>query len=381
MDPYLRAIVLRAMFLRERLQYAHLGKNSEGKKEFNAEPLERWRSAIGPKGADWLEKRLRWDGLDPAVTNLVLEETPLELDLLPDWAAILRKVSSTAKSFDPATVAELPVDQTSPLPFEDLHLPAVLVAREMLYARQSLRLNGMQFPLLGIISADAYHSLERNLLATLSAISGQTLEYELRRSQPYGLSLLILLGTTSELDKGDTHYQTFVRTHLESGLVTLFTSYPVLGKMIATAIEFWVEATGELLGRLVADFADIVDRFHLSGTPLHVSRFELNISDRHRRGRTVVWSSLSTVRSLCTNQKRSLSNQPSTRSWNGSTEEAYPRLCESPGSWIEAITGGQNTSNNGLVQTSTRPSASISGRACCCVCSTFFVRQIVITRT
>jgi type 2 lantibiotic biosynthesis protein LanM len=218
---------------------------------------------------------------------LALDDARLPTNLVPNCAIVLRNIADTARTFDPARLEDLPGDITRAVPFAHLLFPAVLVARGMLCSRLKLRAP-LQYPILGIISENAYTSVERSLLNELSDLSGRTLEYEFRRSQPYGKSLLLMFEVRDPAQSGNARYRAFVRGHLQSGLLKLFSSYPVLGRLIATMVVFWSEAIAELFSRLVEDRRALVDRFRLSAaTPVQVFDLKLSLSDRHRRGRTV----------------------------------------------------------------------------------------------
>jgi len=85
-DKQIQAIVRGATFLSERLQASRSAYTGACQGEVGEEHLARWRSALGPEGADWLEKRLRWDGFDPALAYLALDDARLPTNLVPNCA-------------------------------------------------------------------------------------------------------------------------------------------------------------------------------------------------------------------------------------------------------------------------------------------------------
>ena len=219
----------------------------------------------------------------------VLADPRPELDRpLPDWAIVLREISTAARSFNPAAMDHSPVDPHRPVPFEDLLLPALFVARERLCARLGLQATPLTYPPSVMVSADAYQALERGLLRQLGTLSGQTLESDFWQGLPYGHSLLVRLGVDGAEIAGDKRYRRFVRRHLRSGLRDLFDRHPVLGRLMATAVTFWVEATAEFLQRVGSDHRDLMARFGLRGPTPKIARIELFLSDPHRRGRSVL---------------------------------------------------------------------------------------------
>jgi type 2 lantibiotic biosynthesis protein LanM len=289
-DADLRRTAGRATFLTERMQKSHRGGASQqGDDSVSDERLQQWRAAIGSPGPDWLEKRLRWDGLDPEAVHSLVNDRPLNgRGVLPQWAVVLRNISIAAQTFNPSTVDALPLDGNSRVPFEDLLLPAVMVARAMLCERLNVRCEPLSFPILGLITGEAYRALERGLLRQLSSISGQVLEAEFRASLSYGQSLLVMVGASPIQADSDMQYRRFVRHHLDNGWRELTFQYPVLGRLIATAVEFWADATTELIRRLITDSAALTQRFHLNDRPLVIRDFGVALSDRHRNGRSVV---------------------------------------------------------------------------------------------
>ena len=200
-----------------------------------------------------------------------------ETDALPTWASVLRDICSTAVGFDAAALAHAPIDSERPLPFEDLFLPAIAVARRSLFRQLGTVGDTTPFPLLDVLDRDAYWTLERGLLARLGAVAGFTLESEFVDVLPYGQSVLDRLlrdddGARAEAGPAsDDQYRQFVCTTLGDGMLGLFERLPVLGRFIASVVHFWVEATAELLVRLVADRRDLSTVFALGSEPLLVT--------------------------------------------------------------------------------------------------------------
>lgn len=283
-------IVARATFLRERLlQAANAGNQVTAAAQAR---LEQWRSAVEPEGTDWFEKRLRWDGIDPTNAAAALADNESQAtDRLPTWAVALRDISERAHGLARGTVAALnpsPLDAEVQLPFEHLLLPAVGVARSMVCSRLGLAEDRLRFPLLGLVSEGAYRMLERGLLRQLCAVARETLLREFRTYRPFGRSLCAMLGLPDVESAGDTHYWGFVNAHLESGYTSLYRDCPVLGRLLATAVELWADTTAELLQRLVADSEQLGESFGLTEDPPQVSGFATSLGDRHRSGRSVV---------------------------------------------------------------------------------------------
>ncbi len=236
------------------------------------ERLNRWCQVVAQGNWENFQKRLLWDGLDVDKVRLVLSSPPLaENPTLSSWAATLQEIIQISSQSEQRTrewelgieQSPIPIDPEKPLPFEDLLLPAIYVARQKL-------LNCLGSPVLSpsclpleLLSESAYLKLERSLLFTLVNLCEKTLELEFSRFRPFGYSVLNHLATQIELTPQKTHYKAFVQKLLQDELLAFFQKYPVLGRLIATRIDFWVEATADFLQRLKADLSKIQQAFQL----------------------------------------------------------------------------------------------------------------------
>ena len=206
---------------------------------------------------------------------------------LPSWALLLREISQAARRVDPQQPTPLDPSPTreSPVPFEDLLLPAVLVGRRLLCSRLGIAADGLSFPIRGLISEDAYRALERGLLTHLSEVAGATLQYEFSRFRPFGRNLARVVEMPELEPGGDTHYRSFVTEHLGNGWSALLDTYPVLGRLIATAVELWSDAAVELIDRLAEDRDLLTSSFAIES--VEVCDVETSLGDRHGGGRAV----------------------------------------------------------------------------------------------
>jgi type 2 lantibiotic biosynthesis protein LanM len=134
----------------------------------------------------------------------------------------------------------------------------------------------------------------------------KTLESEFSRFRPRGQSLFNLLVKESAETQSKSYYNAFVEKLLHDGLLTFFQKYPVLGRLVATAIDLWLEGTVEFLQRLKADQAEIQQLFLTKALSKGKDREEIpsswspnsqlgkviaihpNLSDLHNRGRYVI---------------------------------------------------------------------------------------------
>ncbi|MBD2679305.1 MULTISPECIES: type 2 lanthipeptide synthetase LanM family protein [Nostoc] len=250
--------------------------------------LDRWNQIVG----DWntLHKRLQWESLDLATIRPRLGSIGWNVQApLPVWAETLQQIMETAKEFVPALEIDLPINPENPIPFEDILLPAIAVARQqLLTCLGSGQLTPESLPL-SVLSKATYRELERSLLQRLAGICTKTLNFEFSQVRPFGKNLLNLLGLATEKSNNKTYYNQFVNQLLKDGLLTLFNKYPVLGRLVATAVNFWVESAAEFIQRLAEDKVDIQRIFSSKNDSLgKVSEIQTSLSDPHKRGRTVI---------------------------------------------------------------------------------------------
>uniref|UniRef100_B8HM21 Lanthionine synthetase C family protein n=1 Tax=Cyanothece sp. (strain PCC 7425 / ATCC 29141) TaxID=395961 RepID=B8HM21_CYAP4 len=235
--------------------------------------LKRWCEVIAQGNWDKFKRRLQWDGLDLEQVRSLLDGSPQESE--PEWTETLQAIMAASRSGMQPEPS--PIDPENPQPFEDLWLPAIAVAR------QKLLVHLEQTPV--FLTEVALHQLERSLLQRLVGISIKTLDAEFSRTRPLGQNLLTQLMGTVAKNSGNEKYQAFISKHLADGLLSFFSTYPVLARLVTTALEFWVEATAEFLQRLAKDLEQIQARFHIQEP--QVTAIQLNLSDSHKRGRSV----------------------------------------------------------------------------------------------
>ncbi|NEO45848.1 MAG: type 2 lantipeptide synthetase LanM [Moorea sp. SIO4A3] len=295
-----RSIVAKASFWWERLDIKQfvpeLNSNSEAQV---SQRLERWCNVVAQGNWDKFQRRLQWDGLDIDQVRPCLGTVRLVAEQLPKWANTLAQVMETAKGFQPQDYSDLPINLDNPLPFEDLLLPVVVVARAKL--QESFK--DFALPVVGqanaLLSKTAYRCLERTLLQQVTTLCAKTLNAEFSKARPGGYRLLNLLLPGLQGNGQTTYYDAFVEQHLGEGYLTLVQNYPVLGRLVATCINLWLEATVELLQRLRWDYEAIEQMFGQTQTsegepataPLkglgQVTDIQTGLSDPHNGGRSV----------------------------------------------------------------------------------------------
>lgn len=276
-DSKISQIVINATFLSENL-------NTKGYQNINSQQLDQnliekrlqnWCKAIG--GEEKLKQRLHWDGLDlNTVRPLLVTADFGKDDKLPVWAETLKELIESGISLLNLEAAEkLPLDSQKPLPFEDFYFPFILVARRKLSAALSANHD------LELLSKKAYLTLEYSLLQQLVSLGTETLLFEfdkLRSNQD------------NHIEENDSRilYVQFIQNILEDGGLKFFERYPVLARLIAININFWVTNTTEFIQWLQADISEIEQTFSEDTTLGKVQEIETSLSNRHRGGRSLL---------------------------------------------------------------------------------------------
>lgn len=247
--------------------------------------LDRWCQVVSQNNLEEFEKRLLWDKLSVNKVRHVLDNVCLaNTEILPEWAETLRQIIQATIDFssDKVNISEFErfIDTVNPIPFEDIFIPFVQVARKKLITQA-----GKSYLLL---SEKAHASLERSLLGSLSNLSSQTLNFEFALAMNFKQSSLSKLISQIESETSEGQYEEFVRNLIADGMVKFFNEYSVLARLLAVKIDFWVDATKEFLERLFTDLTIIQTKFKEKGDLGQVTHVVPNLSDPHNGGRSVI---------------------------------------------------------------------------------------------
>ena len=277
------SIIARASTLAERLNNSFI-YNAADKDDTQIEArLELWCQVVAKGNSAKFQRRLAWDGLEINTLRSLLGDVHLdEHQPLPPWATTLGQVIQTAQTIPSQQLLSYHryLDSENPLPFEPVYIPCLQVAQQKLSA-----LVGFRFELL---SDTAQATLERSLLKRLAYICSSTLMKEFSDFRSSRNSLRDFLEIRIRGRDRQEKYYAFIQRLFQDGLLPFFQEYSVLGRLVSTAIDFWVEATAEFLNRLAADWSDIQQRFS-GDTPLkQVVALKPGLSDSHNRGRSVI---------------------------------------------------------------------------------------------
>jgi type 2 lantibiotic biosynthesis protein LanM len=286
-------IARRAVTLQERLDSARESPLEMPSNESAKTLFEQWKDALSADGRDaCLSRRLSWSGADahargPMLARFDMHAAPLFSPSRdsPSWVGTLKAVvRATAEHFDANREqgAAPGVNQADPRPFEELFVPAVeLATRKVLSRLGRLELSARMRP-------SAFEDVQRQLLVDLTELGAKALYREFVSTRTYGTQLLLSLGITRGQRAGRSDYDAFVRRHGADGLLMLFGKYPVLGRLVATFVDAWADATAEFIVRLERDF-DRLTSVAAPGGPLpEVVGIRTGLSDRHQHGRSVL---------------------------------------------------------------------------------------------
>ena len=262
-----------ALRLEERLAREWSVQNADGENgsQTESDSIADWRRTLCPEEPHLFDRRLQWDGLEESrVAELVRAPGEPPQPMAP-WAEFLADACSACNaSLDEADRSQ---HASEPVPFEEVLLPFVKVARR--------RLRQLIPDLDRTLLASAQASSERALLKELSNIAEQALfaEFAAMRATHGGPGLR-LDGPPRSV------YRQFVRSLRGTQLQPLIERYPVLGRLLAVRGAFWVEASSELVARIRADQDALAEAFGIPPlTP--VAHVKNGLGDSHGGGRTV----------------------------------------------------------------------------------------------
>ncbi|MBW4499343.1 MAG: type 2 lantipeptide synthetase LanM family protein [Scytonema hyalinum WJT4-NPBG1] len=270
-------IVEQASTLAERLGNCFVLDEAGDNDKLIMSRLKAWCQVVAQGNPEKLAKRLVWDGLDSGTIVRVLGAVRLANGQQPPvWAETLREVLQADLEMGDARGYRC-LNPKEPIPFEEVYLPFIQVARQKLIAKVS---DSWQ-----LLSEAVHISLERQLLLKLASLCARSLELEFSRFKTVKQSASISL-PEQQGRYYNVQYQTFVKDLKTKGLLYFFQKYSVLARLVATAMDFWVEEKAEFLQRLALDLPTIQQSFQEETG--QVVEIQGNFSDSHNRGRSVM---------------------------------------------------------------------------------------------
>ncbi|MCC5632951.1 type 2 lantipeptide synthetase LanM family protein [Nostoc sphaeroides CHAB 2801] len=271
-------IVESASTLTERLETRFIHNKTLVDEKLINSRWEMWCEVVAQGNSEKFAKRLAWDDRNSKAVDTVLGSVYIsEAQKLPLWAETLQQVLQT--DWETAYISTSRcLDAEKPIPFEEVYLPFVYVAQQKLIAQVGASWQQL---------SEAVHiRLERQLLLQLVSFCTQSLELEFSLFKALKQSAFTLLWG-QRLDIGSKEqYQTFIKDLKTGNLLSFFQKYNVLARLVATAMDIWVEEKTEFLQRLALDLTTIHQTFQEDAG--QVVAIQLNLSDLHNRGRSVI---------------------------------------------------------------------------------------------
>ncbi|UKO95911.1 type 2 lanthipeptide synthetase LanM family protein [Nostoc sp. UHCC 0870] len=276
------SIVEKASTLSERLSSKFIVNYIKNIDDLVNTRIEKWREAAANGDDKKFENRLIWDGLTLEDARRAVSPVSLIDQIsLPSWTETLNRGVKAATIAFSEDIKSNCIDSEEPIPFEELFLPFIYTAREKLAAR--IGENYQQ------LSDTAHGLLERRLLISLSEIAAYAVELKFSSFRATRQSAIAYIFKQSDNNVRRDRYEAFIKQMLhEHGLIGFFLEYPVLAKVLALSIDFWVDAIAEFLSQLAADYAEIQQLFQPDGDLGQVVEVNSNLSDPHNNHHTVI---------------------------------------------------------------------------------------------
>ncbi|ARV58825.1 hypothetical protein BZZ01_09405 [Nostocales cyanobacterium HT-58-2] len=278
----LTSIVAKATTLAERLNSSSLPQVTDKDETQISERLEQWCQVVAQGKLAKFQRRLACLGLDiDTIRPLLINAHSNEQQPLPPWATTLGQVILAAQNLaNKHWYAYRYLNPENPAPFELIYVPCLQVAQAQLLALVGDRLK--------LLTDSAIAALEHQLVLQLSGLCSWTLmeEFSAFRSSGNAMRDFLLLHIKSS--NSQEKYYAFIDKLFQDGLLSLFQEYSVLGRLVATAIDLWVEATAEFLNYLATDWSDIEKCFGGETALKQVVAVKPGLSDPHNRGKSVI---------------------------------------------------------------------------------------------
>jgi type 2 lantibiotic biosynthesis protein LanM len=263
-------------------------------KNLSKQRLEYWIKSV--EGEEKFKQYIAWDNLDLETLILLLGKINIWDDrTLPSWAKTLEELISSAVDYrhEPKIknwqeTEKTPSNYQPTLAFEDFYRPFILVAINKFFTAL------LPIQVDSLLTQEAYNALEYDLLQQLVNLGTSTLfsEFEQLRSNYFSETSdrVENCDEKNESNKPNNQiiYSQFINSLLEDGGLDFFLRYPVLARLIATTIDFWVESNIEFLQRLQSDLKEIELQFSPEISIGKVRTLESNLSNFHNNRRSVL---------------------------------------------------------------------------------------------
>jgi type 2 lantibiotic biosynthesis protein LanM len=246
--------------------------------------LKGWRNAACEGDEALFLERLARDGLDATGVRRMLGriEIPSNFEL-PAWCCVLSRVVETTPQLRDAAGSPVVAKHFSylkpddPLPFEELFLPIVEVARQ-LHAEGGA----------SNLPARVLDKFARDLLQRLAEIAARVLAVEFRAFLACRQFDDNAHDDTESGINSRVQYRRFIAESYQDGWGPLFEEYCVMARLLAEAVVQWVGNIREFESRLFKDTSEIDAVFNRRKPSGRAIAVETGLSDPHDGGHTVI---------------------------------------------------------------------------------------------
>jgi class II lanthipeptide synthase len=281
---FLRSIAERATPLWDRSAIDELAVSKQNPSKVRRR-LKRWRKVLGD--ARILDKRLRNAGVSFAAEDLL--RTTVRLSVLPSWVDIL----AAALAWQPTghrqdAMVDRAFDPSSPLPFQELLVGFIRVARDCVAAAPNSALE--------VLQPAAATDLERQLLAHLTFVASLTFGQDFYAFRFARAPAAAIESAWNRQSTSTDIYRSYVQHMQRGGLRALLDLHPVLARLLSRSVEHWIAATVTFCRRFHDDFRALQKFFDwpLAHAENALAQVCADLSDRHHGGQTVIQCMLRT---------------------------------------------------------------------------------------
>jgi len=179
------------------------------------------------------------------------------------------------------------LQQCAGVPFADILLPLIGVATHW-NSNSGTSLEEI-FAESSFISRDAFNDLKIWLLRRLSVVTSTVLYHEFSARHSIGENLLSRVLCSRGADLPKEKYRAFVDLVVADSFDSIISKYPVLARLIASSMLYWITYSYNLHNRFQADSCEIAALLNVEARigDKEIERIFLGLSDCHNKGNSV----------------------------------------------------------------------------------------------
>jgi type 2 lantibiotic biosynthesis protein LanM len=265
--------------LSQRLSWIANHEQRKGNGFLEEDPLQSWKKIVAPHNQAHFDRRLAWDGISPEAAASALQPGQENFPTNPSWWTTLTSIRQAAiEGLDPLEIQQ----RCAREPFVHAWRPAAA------WALLTLKERCCDLESTLSLSSGAWIDLAEGLLVRLCNTAGHALWEKFNERRTPGQMLIAHLGSSGDGSGEPIRevYDAFIAELLSSGYALLLADFPVLGRLLSTIVDFWLEGTTEMLERIAANRAELREYFGIDPDAV-LRKVQLGLSDPHRGGRAV----------------------------------------------------------------------------------------------